>query len=116
MKFDREGVGDGSSYDWITVSMLGDFMAQMLIECRVTLRQHMHQHQHQKAVEFLSKEQHDFHVEYDGGGMIQIHRKFCQGTRKSFEKLLSEYGRSDLIPVYLEKDALNFYLSREVKS
>ena len=56
------------------VSMLGDFMALMHIECRVTMRQHMHQHQHQKAVEIVSKEQHDFHAEYDGGDMIQIHR------------------------------------------
>ena len=29
---------------------------------------------------------------------------------------MNEYGLSDLIPVYLEKDALNFYLNREVKS
>ena len=48
--------------------------------------------------------------------MTQIHRKFCKGTRNHFERLLNEYGMSDLVPVYLEKDALNFYLNREVKS
>ena len=48
--------------------------------------------------------------------MIQIHSKFCQGTRNQFEKFLNEYGMSDLVPVYLEKDALNFHLNREVKS
>ena len=50
-----------------------------------------------------------------GGYMIQIHSKICQGTRNHFEKLLNKYGMSDLLPVYLEKDALNFYLNREVK-
>ena len=48
--------------------------------------------------------------------MIPIHSKICQGMRIHFEKLLNEYGMNDLIPVYLEKDALNFYLNREVKS
>ena len=62
------------------------------------------------ASELVSKEQQDFHVEYDGGYMIQIHSKICQGTRSHFEKLLNEYGMSDLIPVFLEKDALNFRL------
>ena len=68
------------------------------------------------AAEIMSKEQQDFHVEYDGDYMIQIHSKICQGTRNHFGKLLNEYGMSDLIPVYLEKDALNFYFNREVKS
>ena len=30
--------------------------------------------------------------------------------------MLNEFGMSDLIPVYLEQDALNFHLNREVKS
>ena len=63
------------------------------------------------AAETLSKEQQDFHVENDGGYMIQIHSKICQGTKNHFEKLLNEYGMSELIPVYLEKDALYFYLN-----
>ena len=36
--------------------------------------------------------------------------------RFHFEKVLKEYGKNELIPVYLENDALNFYLNREVKS
>ena len=68
------------------------------------------------AAETLSKEQQDFHVEYDGGYMIQIHSKFCQGTINHYEKLLNEYGMSDPIKVYLEKEAINFYSNREVKS
>ena len=68
------------------------------------------------AAETVSNEQQYFHVEYDGGYMIQIHSEICQGTRNHFEKLLNEFGTSDLIPVYLEKDVLNFYLNREVKS
>ena len=36
--------------------------------------------------------------------------------RIHIEKLLNEHGMNDLIPVYLEKDALNFYLNLEVKS
>ena len=68
-----------------------------------------------KTAETVSKEQQDFHVEYDGY-MIQIPSKICQGPRNHFEKLLNEYGMSDHIPVYLEKDTLNYYLIREVKS
>ena len=48
--------------------------------------------------------------------MIPIHSKIGQGMRNHFEKLLNEYGTNDLIAVCLEKDALNFYLNREVKS
>ena len=62
------------------------------------------------AAEIMSKEQQDFHVEYDGDYMIQIHSKICQGTRNHFGKLLNEYGMSDLIPVYLEKGCSQFLL------
>ena len=34
-----------------------------------------------ESAEIVSKEQQDFHVEYRGGYMIQIHRKICQGRR-----------------------------------
>ena len=35
--------------------------------------------------ELVSKEQQDFHVEYDGGDyMIQIHSKILSGNKKSF--------------------------------
>ena len=40
----------------------------------------------------------------------------CQGTIIHFEKLLNENGMRSLIPVHLEKEALNFYLNRGVKS
>ena len=36
------------------------------------------------AAETVSKEKQDFHVEYNGGYMIQIQSKICQGTRTSF--------------------------------
>ena len=48
--------------------------------------------------------------------MIPIHIRIGQGMRTHFEKLLNEYGTNDFIPVYLENDALNFYLNGEVKS
>ena len=44
--------------------------------------------------------------------MIPTHSKIGQGMRIHFEKFLNEYGRNELIPVYLEHD----YLNREVKS
>ena len=45
---------------------------------------------------------------HDGGYMSLIYRKIGQGMRIHFGKLLNEYGMSDLIPIYLEKEALNF--------
>ena len=47
---------------------------------------------------------------------VDIHSKIGQGMRIHFEKLLSEYGKNDLIPVYLENNTFNFYLNRQVKS
>ena len=46
--------------------------------------------------------------------MIPTYSKIGQGIH--FEKLLNEYGKNELIPVYLENDILNFYLNREAKS
>ena len=48
--------------------------------------------------------------------MIPTHSKIGQGMRIHFEKLLNEFGKNELIPVYLENDTPNFYLNREVKS
>ena len=76
----------------------------------------MHQHQASGAAEIAYKEQQDFHVGHNGGYLIPIHSKIRQEMRIHFEKSLNEYGMKDLIPVYLEKDVLNFYLNREVKS
>ena len=47
--------------------------------------------------------------------MIPTHSKIGQGMRIHFEKLLDDYGKNELIPVYLETDTPNFYLNREVK-
>ena len=68
------------------------------------------------AAEMACKEQQDFYVEHDGGYMIPIHSNIGQGTIIHFEKLLNENGMRSLIPVYLERDALNFHLNRGVKS
>ena len=48
--------------------------------------------------------------------MIPIHSKIGQGMRTHFEKLLNEYGKNDLILVYLENNNFNFFLNPEVKS
>ena len=62
------------------------------------------------------EEQQDFCVRHNGGHMIPTHSKIGQGMRIHFEKLLNEYGKIELIQVYLENDTPNFYLNREVKS
>ena len=55
-------------------------------------------------------------MRHNGGYTIPTHSKIGQGMRIQFEKLLNEYGKNVLIPVYLENDTPNFYLNREVKS
>ena len=130
VNFDPEGVGDGSSYYLIsgveayqfqgydeqcwTGSLNGRLLVAHEVCCSIASA--CASAPASESADTVIKEQQDFHVEYDGGYMIQIHRTNCQGTRNHFEKLLNEYGMSDLIPVYLEKDALNFCLNREVKS
>ena len=47
--------------------------------------------------------------------MTPIQSKIGQGMRFHFEKLLNEYGKNELIPVYIENNIFNFYLNREVK-
>ena len=63
-----------------------------------------------------TKKRQGFHVRHGVGYMSMIHSKFGQGMRIHFGKLLNQHGMNDLIPVYLEKEALSFYLNREVKS
>ena len=93
----------------------------MHIKCWVAMCQHLQAavpdvHKVRcSAAEIAYKEQ-DFNVAHDGGYMIPIHSKIGQAMRKHFEKLLNEHGTNDLIPVYIEKDALDFYLNREVES
>ena len=48
--------------------------------------------------------------------MIPIHSNIGQGTRIHFDKLVNWYGKNELIPVHLENNIVNFYLSRVVKS
>ena len=50
------------------------------------------------------------------GFVIPVHSKIVQAMRMYFERLVSWYGRKQLIPVYNEDNILNFYLSKEVKS
>ena len=66
------------------------------------------------ATGIACKEQQDFYVGLNGG--FPTHIKIGQEMTIHFEKLLNGYGKNELIPVYLEKGALNFYLNREVKS
>ena len=68
------------------------------------------------AAGIACKEQQDFYVRHNGGYMIPTHSKIGQEMRIQFEKLLLEYGKNELTPVYLENDTPNFYLNREVKS
>ena len=48
--------------------------------------------------------------------MIPTHSKIGQGMRIHFEKLFTEYGKNELIPVYIENDTLHLHVNREVKS
>ena len=68
------------------------------------------------AAEIACKEQQDFYLGHDGGYVIPIHSKNGQGMRIRVEKLLNEYGKNDLIPVYLQDNTFKVYLNREVKS
>ena len=114
-KIGPEGIGDESFYDWIP-----DGEAWQTQGCdaqipewknrSVAMHQHLHQHHHQ---ELPCKEQQDDSVGHDGGYMIPTHSEIGLGMIIHFEKLLSEHGRNELIPVYLENDTPNFYLNRE---
>ena len=68
------------------------------------------------AAEIACKGRQDFYVGHDGGYMIPIHSKIGQVMTIHFEKLVSWYGKNELIPVYLVNNIFNFYLNREVQS
>ena len=68
------------------------------------------------AAEVACKGRQDFYLGHEGGYMIPIHSKIGQGVRIHFEKLVNWHGKNELIPVSLENNIFNFYLSREVKS
>ena len=48
--------------------------------------------------------------------MILVHSKIGKAMRGHFERLVSWYGRHELIPVYIEDDIFNFNWSKEVES
>ena len=67
------------------------------------------------AGEIVCKGQQDFHLGSDGGFVIPVHSTIGQEMRVHFERLVNWYGRKHLIPVYIEDNIFNFYLSKEVK-
>ena len=115
--FGPDGVGDGSFFDWIPDGEAWQFQGYDENALPRSLNGRL-TGVHKvlcSAAEIAYKEQQDFCVGHNGGHMIPIHSKNGQGMRLHSERLL-EYRMNDLIPVYPEEDALNFYLNREVKS
>ena len=47
--------------------------------------------------------------------MIPVHSTIGQEMRVHFERYVNWYGRKQLIPVYIEDNMFNLYLSKEVK-
>ena len=68
------------------------------------------------AAEIACKEQREFYVGHDGGYMSLIHSKNWSVNENSCWEIVERVWRSGLVPDYLEKEALNFYMNREVKS
>ena len=58
----------------------------------------------------------DFHVGSDGGFMFTAHRKVGQEMRIHFERVVSWYQGTQLMPLYSAGNLFNFFLSTEVKS
>ena len=134
-KFDREGVGDGSSYYWISgVEACQKQVNQEKCQTRSLNGRLADAHHVLGALAFAAtqaasdfhkvrcsaagiacKEQQDFYVGHDGGYMIPTHSKMSQEMRIHFETLFNECGKNELVPVYLETDTPNFCLSEEVK-
>ena len=106
VKFDRERVGDGSSYYWISGVEACQFQ-EYDEKCQTRSLNGRLAGAHQvlgskasafaatraasdvhkvgcNAAETVSKEQQDFHVESDGGYMIRIHSKKLSGDKTSF--------------------------------
>ena len=122
VNFDREGVGDGSSYDWITDVEARQFQGFDEKGKDTSLNGRLNDAHRvlgstapayasapaSEAAEIAYKEQQDFYVGHDGGYMSLIYSNIGQEMRIQFEKVLNEYGMSDLVGVYLEKEALNF--------
>ena len=128
--FSPEGIGDGSFYDWIPDGEAWQFQGYdengfprsldgRLMDAYEVLNNSASASASAPAsivAGIACREQQDFYVNHTGGHMIPTHSKYGQEKRIRFEKLLDEHGKNELIPVYLDKDALNFYRNREVKS
>ena len=56
-----------------------------------------------------------FYLGSDGGFVLPMHSKIGQEILVHFERLVSRYGRKQLIPVYIEDNIFNFYFSKEMK-
>ena len=88
--FGPEGIGDGSSYDWIPDGEAWHFQgydenglprslmehSRMHTMCWAAPHQHLHQHQHQELLGIACNEQQDFYVGHDGGYMIPDSQQF----------------------------------------
>ena len=48
--------------------------------------------------------------------VIPVHSKIGHALRMHFERLVNWYERRQLVPVYIEDNIFNFYVSKEVKS
>ena len=57
-----------------------------------------------------------FLVGTDSGFVLPVHSKIGKEMRKHIEWLVQWYGRKQLIPVCIEDNIFNFYLSKEVRS
>ena len=58
----------------------------------------------------------DFYLGSDGGFKIPVNSKIGQEMRIDSGRLVSWYGRKQLIPVYIEDNMFNFYFSKEMQS
>ena len=124
--FGPEGIADGSFYDWIPDGEAWQFqgfdenglprsLSGRLTDAHEVLCSTASAPA-SGAAGIACIEQQDFYVRHNCGYMIPTHSKIGQEMRIHFEKLLNEYGKNELIPVYLENDTPNFHLNREVKS
>ena len=66
------------------------------------------------AAEIAYKGRQDFCLGSDCGFVIPVHSKVGHEMRKHSERLVNGDGRKQLIPVYMEDNSSNFYLSKEV--
>ena len=96
VNFSPEGMGDEGFYDWIPDGEAWQYQGY-----------------DEKSFAQIS----EWKTHRCTPSVVQCCRDRVQRTtRLHFETLLNEYGKNDLIPVYLETNTFNVYLNREVKS